>query len=199
MWEDRYASAEGYLFGEAPAQMLVENPWVIERAQDCLCVADGEGRNGVWLASQGLSVTSFDLSPTAVERARDLASRFGVQVDTHVTEWEGWDWSRSFDLVVAVFVQFMGADARERQFETLRQAVRPGGRLVLHGYTPKQLEFGTGGPPHAENMYTLELLQDAFQGWSIKRLAAYEREVQEGRGHYGQSALIDFVADKAVS
>ena len=199
MWEDRYASAEGYLFGEAPAQMLVENPWVIEGAHNCLCVADGEGRNSVWLASQGLSVTSFDLSPTAVERARDLAARSGVRVDTHVTEWEGWDWSRSFDLVVAVFVQFMGPDARERQFETLRRAVRPGGRLVLHGYTPKQLEFGTGGPPHAENMYTLELLQDAFQDWRIQRLAAYEREVQEGRGHYGQSALIDFVAEKAAS
>ncbi len=169
---------------------------MINGASTCLCVADGEGRNSVFLASQGLSVTSFDLSPTAVERARALATKAGVQVDAHVSDWEGWDWLQSFDLVGAVFVQFMGPEARVRQFETLRQAVRPGGRLVLHGYTPEQVDFGTGGPPSRENMYTKELLNDAFNDWRILRLAAYEREVQEGRGHSGQSALIDMVAQK---
>ena len=199
MWEDRYANAGGYLFGEAPAKMLVENPWVIDGANTCLCVADGEGRNSVWLAEQGLSVTSFDLSSTAVERARSLASKAGVSVEAHVNDWEGWDWSQTFDLVVAIFVQFMGPEDRVRQFETLRQAVRPGGRLVLHGYTPEQVTFGTGGPPNAENMYTAELLNDTFGDWRLLRLAAYEREVQEGRGHSGQSALIDLVADKTVT
>lgn len=199
MWEDRYANAGGYLFGEAPAQMLVENPWIIDGADTCLCVADGEGRNSVWLARQGLSVTSFDLSPTAVERAQALAAKAGVGTDAHVSEWEGWDWSQSFDLVVAIFVQFMGPEARVRQFETLRKAVRPGGRLVLHGYTPEQVEYGTGGPPNPENMYTTELLGDAFGDWRVLRLAAYEREVQEGRGHSGQSALIDLVVEKPIA
>jgi len=196
MWEARYANAGSYLFGEEPAQMLVENPWVTDGADTCLCVADGEGRNGVWLAEQGLSVASFDLSPTAVERAQVLAAKSGVGINAYVSDWEGWDWSQSFDLVVAVFVQFMGPEARVRQFETLREAVRPGGRLVLHGYTPEQVEFGTGGPPYPENMYTPELLNDAFGDWRILRLAAYEREVQEGRGHSGHSALIDLVAEK---
>ena len=196
MWEARYANAGGYLFGEEPAQMLVENPWVPDGADTCLCVADGEGRNGVWLAGQGLSVASFDLSQTAVERAQVLAAKSGVGINAYVSDWEGWDWSQSFDLVVAVFVQFMGPEARVRQFETLREAVRPGGRLVLHGYTPEQVEFGTGGPPYPENMYTPELLNDAFGDWRVLRLAAYEREVQEGRGHSGHSALIDLVAEK---
>lgn len=199
MWEARYADEDGYLFGEAPAQMLVENPWVIDGADTCLCVADGEGRNGTWLAGMGLSVTSFDLSPTAVNRARALAAKVGVQIEAHVSDWEGWDWSESFDLVVAVFVQFMGPEARIRQFETLREAVRPGGRLVLHGYTPEQIGYGTGGPPYPENMYTPELLGDAFGDWRVLRLAAYEREVQEGRGHSGQSALIDLVAERPVA
>lgn len=199
MWEDRYANAGSYLFGEAPAQMLVENPWMIDGAETCLCVADGEGRNSVWLARQGLTVTSFDLSPTAVERAGALAIKAGVRVNAHVSDWEGWDWSQSFDLVVAVFVQFMGPEARVRQFKTLRQAVRPAGRLVLHGYTPEQVDLGTGGPPSRENMYTTNLLRDAFDDWRILRLAAYEREVQEGRGHSGQSALIDLVAQRPVA
>jgi SAM-dependent methyltransferase len=196
MWEARYANAGGYLFGEEPAQMLVENPWVTDGADTCLCVADGEGRNGVWLAGQGLSVASFDLSPTAVERAQVLAAKAGVRINAYVSDWEGWDWSQSCDLVVAVFVQFMGPEARVRQLDTLREAVRPGGRLVLHGYTPAQVEFGTGGPPYPENMYTPELLNDAFGDWRVLRLAAYEREVQEGRGHSGHSALIDLVAEK---
>ena len=196
MWEARYANAGEYLFGEEPAKMLVENPWMTDGADTCLCVADGEGRNGVWLAGQGLSVASFDLSPTAVERAQVLAAKSGVGINAYVSDWEGWDWSQSFDLVVAVFVQFMGPEARVRQFETLREAVRPGGRLVLHGYTPEQVEFGTGGPPYPENMYTPELLNDAFGDWRVLRLAAYEREVQEGRGHSGHSALIDLVAEK---
>jgi len=196
MWEDRYANAGDYLFGEAPAKILIENPWIIDGAKTCLCVADGEGRNSVWLAEQGLSVTSFDVSPTAVERARTLAAQKAVNVGNHLSDWESWDWSQPYDLVVAIFVQFVGPEARVRQFESLRQAVRPGGRLILHGYTPEQIGFGTGGPPSPENMYTTELLDDAFNDWQLLRLAAYERDVQEGPGHSGQSALIDLVAEK---
>ena len=106
--------------------MLVESRWVIYGADTCLCVADGEGRNSVWLAKQGLSVARFDISPSAVERARKSADKAGVGIETNINDWDGWDWSRSFDLVVAVFVQFVGPTGRVRQFETLRQAVRPG-------------------------------------------------------------------------
>ena len=199
MWEERDGNTDVYLFGEDPAKVLVENPWTIDGARTCLCVSDGEGRNGVWLAGQGLSVTSFDVSPTAVERSRALANKVGVQDDAHVSDWDGWDWSQSFDLVVAIFVQFMGPEARVRQFEALREAVRPGGRLIRHGYTPEQIGFGTGGPPYAENMYTTELLHEAFGDWRILRLAAYEREAQEVRGHSGQSALIDLVAERPAA
>lgn len=194
MWEDRYANSDDYLFGKAPAAFLTENPWVTAGAQTALAVADGEGRNGVHLAGQGLSVTSFDLSPTAVARAQDLAQRAGVTLSPHVSDWDGWDWSHTFDLVVAVFIQFMGPEGRAAQFESLRAATKPGGRLVLHGYTPDQVKLGTGGPPNAENMYTPDLLTRHFGDWQIERLACYERDVQEGRGHSGRSALIDLVA-----
>ncbi len=193
MWEDRYASADDYVFGKAPAAFLTENPWITAGAKTALAVADGEGRNSVHLAKAGLDVTSFDLSPTAVGRAQDLAAGAGVTLDTHVSDWDGWDWTRRFDLVVGIFIQFMGPDARTRQFETLRAATKPGGRLVLHGYTPDQFELGTGGPPFVENMYTEALLRQHFGDWQIERLASYERDVQEGRGHSGRSALIDLV------
>ncbi len=196
MWEERYSASDDYLFGREPAQFLRENPGWLKPGQTGLAVADGEGRNSVYMAAHGLHMTAFDFSETAVERARALAAEQGVSVDFNLSDWQGWDWSRQFDLVAAIFVQFMGPDQRPAQFANLKQAVRPGGVLMLHGYRPEQVALGTGGPPFEANMYTLELLADSFADWDIQRLAAYERDVQEGRGHSGKSALIDLIARK---
>ena len=193
MWEKRYAESEGYLFGRAPAKFLEENPGWVKPGATALCVADGEGRNSVWLAGRGARVTGFDGSETAVGRARALAGQAGVEVAHHLADWQGWDWDREFDLVAAIFVQFMGPRERVGQFADLRRAVRPGGVLMLHGYRPEQVALGTGGPPFEANMYTEELLREAFGDWEIQRLASYERDVQEGRGHSGKSALIDLI------
>jgi len=196
MWEDRYKSSDAYLFGLEPAKFLTENAWIQQPGGTALCVADGEGRNSTHLARAGMAVTAFDMAPTAVARARDLALRAGVTLDSHQSDWQSWDWSRQFDTVVGIFIQFAGPEARAGQFADMARAVRPGGRIVLHGYTPEQVDLGTGGPPSRANMYTEEILRAGFDGWKIERLAAYEREVQEGRGHSGRSALIDFVARK---
>jgi len=194
MWEERYKASQDYLFGRQPAGFLLENPGWLRPGLRALCVADGEGRNSVHLAEKGLGVTAFDRAPSAVDRGRALAAERGVAVDFHVSDWQGWDWTRGFGLVVAIFIQFADPVARKGQFVDLRRAVAPGGVLMLHGYTPEQVDLGTGGPPHRENMYTCAMLRDAFGDWRIERLAAYEREVQEGRGHSGRSALIDLIA-----
>lgn len=194
MWENRYSKTTDYLFGTAPALFLTENPWLTAGVETALSVADGEGRNSVQLARAGLQVTAFDLSPTAVGRAKALAAKAGVALDTRESDWQGWDWDRQFDLVVGIFIQFMPPAERPAQFASLARAVKPGGRLALHGYTPEQVALGTGGPSDTAQMWTSEILLAAFPGWRIERLAAYERDVREGRGHSGRSALIDFVA-----
>jgi len=194
MWEDRYSATDGYLFGQAPAAFLTENPWLAIPGGRALSVADGEGRNAVHLARMGMRVSAFDLSPTAVSRAQALAAQAVVALDTRVCGWDYWDWSQGFDLVLGVFIQFATPDWRPRQFADLARAVAPGGRLVLHGYTPEQVAHGTGGPRDPAQMWTPDLLTATFPGWRIERLATYERDVQEGRGHSGRSALIDFVA-----
>lgn len=196
MWEDRYRSTGEYLFGTDPAQFLTENPWLLTQGATALSVADGEGRNAVHLARAGMQVASFDLAPTAVTRAQALAARAGVTLETRVCAWEDWDWSRRFDLVIGIFIQFASPDWRPRQLADLARATAPGGRIALHGYTPEQVALGTGGPRDPAQMWTPEILTAAFPGWQIERLATYEREVQEGRGHSGRSALIDFVARK---
>ena len=196
MWEDRYAGAQGYLFGTEPARFLTENPWLVLPGGTALSVADGEGRNAVHLARAGMQVSAFDLSPTAITRARALAQDAGVTLETRVCAWDAWDWTRPVDLVMGIFIQFAPPDFRLRQFADMARVLEPGGRLVLHGYTPEQVALGTGGPRDPAHMYTEDLLRTAFPGWAIERLARYERDVQEGRGHSGRSALIDFVARK---
>ena len=194
MWNDRYAG-DDYLFGTEPADFLRRaEPWLT--GGTALCIADGEGRNSVWLAGQGLTVTAFDPAENAVAKARKLAAARRVAVDFHLADLNAWDWSRQFDVVAGIFIQFVGPDDRARLFERIRGAVRPGGLLLLHGYAPRQVDYGTGGPPQRENMYTGDLLCDAFAGWEVLRLADFDAEVDEGRGHSGRSALVDFIARK---
>jgi hypothetical protein len=85
---------------------------------------------------------------------------------------------------------------RAKIFAGMKRALKPGGLLILEGYRPKQLEYGTGGPPVAENMYTRELLEAAFGDMEILHLAEYDAMIEEGTGHKGMSALIDLVARK---
>jgi len=197
MWENRYRSAGEYLFGITPAGFLIENPGWLRPGLRALSVADGEGRNSTYLAEMGLEVAAFDMAPTAVERGRALAVAKGVLVNFNVAGWDDWDWSDDrFDLIVAIFIQYAPPTIRDRQFADLRRALAPGGVLMLHGYTPDQVGLGTGGPGDPAHMYTVDMLRDAFGDWQIERLAAYEREVQEGSGHSGRSALIDLIVRK---
>ena len=196
-WNARF-SAEGYLFGTAPNAFLASQVTLLRPGMTALAVADGEGRNSVWLAQQGLVVTAFDLSPVGVEKARKLAREAGVTVDHQIADVNGWDWdARTYDVVVAVFIQFASPEERTRIFAGIRRALAPGGLLILQGYTPRQLAYGTGGPPHAENMYTAAMLREAFGDFEILHLAEHDEVIHEGKGHDGMSALVDLVARKA--
>jgi len=146
-----------------------------------------------------LEVTAFDYAPSAVAKARKLAADEGTDVDVQLSDLESWDWSEgAFDVVAGLFIQFVMPSARPELFANLDRTLKPGGQLVLHGYTPKQVEYGTGGPPRADMMYTADMLRDAFSGYEITRLAEYEAQISEGRGHAGRSALIDFIATKPL-
>jgi SAM-dependent methyltransferase len=195
MWDQRYAKPD-FVFGTEPAAFLTREAGRLAPNSRVLCVADGEGRNSVYLAGLGHRVTAFDLSPVGVEKARKLAARGGVEVGFDVAGVEDWDWSERYDAVVAVFIQFAPPDLRDRLFGWMARAVAPGGLLLLHGYAPRQVAYGTGGPPNAENMYTEQMLRAAYDGWEILRLADYDAEIDEGEGHSGRSGLVDLVARK---
>lgn len=196
-WNQRFTTADGYLFGKAPNAFLARQAARLRPGMRALCVADGEGRNSVWLARQGLEVTAFDFSPVGVAKARALAQEAGVRVDYRVSDIFAWDWtSARFDVVVAIFIQFLSPAQRARIFEGLHEALVPGGLLLLQGYRPEQIGHGTGGPPQDENMYTEPLLRELFQGWKILHLESHDDVIEEGQAHRGLSALIDLVAQR---
>jgi cyclopropane fatty-acyl-phospholipid synthase-like methyltransferase len=195
-WDERYAQP-GFLFGEAPNAFLKSQLPLLKPGMAALSIADGEGRNGVWLAEQGLQVHAVDASRVALDKSRQLAARRGVSLQWEHADLQTWRWPEAaYDLVVAIFIQFVGPEGRARQFAGIRQALRSGGLLILQGYTPRQLEYGSGGPPHAENMYTEAILRAAFGDWDFLHFSEHDDAIDEGAGHSGMSALIDLVARK---
>jgi SAM-dependent methyltransferase len=195
-WQNRY-SVEEFVFGEAPNEFLASKKHLLPAGGKVLAVADGEGRNGVWLAGRGLDVLSMDFSPAAQAKARTLAERQGVSLTFKLEDVHGWTYpENAFDVVVDIFTQFSDPEQRARKWNGMKRALKPGGLLLLEGYTPKQLDYGTGGPKALDQLYTREMLEAAFAGFTKLQIIQEERAMSEGRGHSGMSAVIDLVGWK---
>ncbi len=193
-WDARFAG-EDYLFGTEPNQFLASCGALIGDAGRVLCVADGEGRNSVWLAQQGLDVEAFDASPVGVAKARRLAAERGVSVRYHVADVDGWDWpEETYDVVVAIYVQFSPPAQRRRVFDRIARALRPGGLFLLEGYRVEQLAYGTGGPKIPDQLYTEPQLRAELGAFTLEEVRAYDADIAEGAAHSGRSAVIDVIA-----
>jgi SAM-dependent methyltransferase len=196
MWDERYSTAE-YLFGTEPAAFLQRHAHLLSPGSKVLVVADGEGRNSVYLAELGLKVTAMDVSEVGVGKARRLAAERGVMVDFQVADIMEWDWAAAaYDVVVAVFIQFLDPQQRPAVFEGIQRTLRPSGRLLLHGYRPEQVEYATGGPSDPAHLYDEQLLASSFPEMDIEIVHSHDTEIIEGSGHAGMSALIDLIATK---
>jgi len=195
-WNQRFSKNQ-YLFGTEPNAFLASQQHLLRAGQSALAVADGEGRNGVWLAKLGLDVLSIDFSGVALEKARKLAAQNGVTLRTEMADLCLWDWGQErFDVVVAIFIQFAAPHERTLLFSNMKKCLKPSGYLILQGYRPQQIEYKTGGPPQAENMYTTAVLQEHFGDMTILHLREHDNLIAEGTGHQGLSALIDLIACK---
>lgn len=193
-WNARFAREE-YIFGTAPNAFLASCGPLLAPGDRVLCVADGEGRNSVWLAEQGLAVDAFDASPVGVAKAERLAAERGVTVRYSVGDVDGWAWPEAaYDAVAAIFVQFAPPDMRRRMFARVWSALRPGGLLLLEGYREEQLAYATGGPRAPDQLYTETQVRAELAAFEIAELRAYDAELDEGPGHAGMSAVIDVVA-----
>jgi len=189
-WEARYR-APGYAFGREPNYFLAACRHLLPKSGRALAIADGEGRNGVWLAQQGLDVVSLDFSPAAQAKAATLAREHGVTMTIERGDVHDWNYPEAlFDVVCEIFTQFSTPAERARKWAGMKKALKPDGLLILIGYTPKQLQYGTGGPKEIEKLYTRALLEEAFGGFRDVKIAEEELEMHEGASHAGLSAVV---------
>lgn len=195
-WEARF-SEPGYLFGTQPNAFLKSKAHLFKPGQTALAVADGDGRNGVFLAERGLDVLASDLSPTGLKKSQALAKQRGVKLRFEQTDLETWSWPvAAFDAVVGIFFQFSAPAARAKIFAGIKQALKPGGLLLIEGYSSKQINYKSGGPSQPERLYTRALLEEAFAEFSSLAIEEYDSMMSEGGRHVGMAALIDLVGHK---
>ncbi len=162
-WEERYAGEE-YLFGTEPNDFLAEEAARLVPGQRALAVADGEGRNGVWLAGQGLEVLSVDFSANALAKARALAAERGLTIETEQADLFAWDWPVArFDLVAAFFIQ-PGAAQQRILFAAMLAALKPGGMLIFEAHAKAQAASEFGGPDDPDHLYSAASVRQAVEG-----------------------------------
>jgi SAM-dependent methyltransferase len=193
MWESRYGGTEDYLYGVEPNDFLRRSIEGLPPG-DVLCLADGEGRNGVYLAGLGHRVTSVDLTEAGPAKARLLAAERELDLNTIVADLADFDLGhRAWDVIVSIFAH-TPPPVRARVHGAVADALRPGGRLILEAYTPDQIGRGTGGPPIPELTMTLAGLGDELTGMTIIEGTETVRPVMEGPGHTGDGAVVQVIA-----
>lgn len=192
MWERRYLG-DGYRYGTEPNDFLRESTPLLPNGA-ALCLAEGEGRNAVYLALQGYEVSSVDLSPAAVRKTLRLAEENGVTVSAVAADLSDYDIGvESFDVIVSIFAH-MPAAVRSDLHRRVIHALRPGGMFLLEAYTPAQIGRGTGGPQSPELAMTLEDLRGELAPLEFIHARELERSVLEGTGHTGVGAVVQVIA-----
>ena len=191
-WNSRYAEP-GYAYGTEPNAFLVSQKKYLKPGGKALAVADGEGRNGVWLAQQGLDVLSVDASEVGLRKTQELAADRGVAIRTEKVDLTTWKWpEQKFDVVAAIFIHFP-PEVRARMHRRMYEALKPGGVLILEAFTPEQLTYKSGGPPVAEMLYTADMLRIDFAGGEILFIEETIAELTEGNYHRGAGAVVRLV------
>jgi len=198
-WNERFDKEE-FIFGKEPNEYLVEKAnQYLKTGDKVLCIADGEGRNGVWLAKQGMQVVGFDASDIALAKAKQFAKDHQVEVEYVFSDTDSFIWHANiYDAVIGIFIQFADPAMRKRIFQKTYETLKPGSLFILQGYTPKQLEYKTGGPSLIEHLYTEELIRDLAQDFNTLELHSYEKALSEGPRHTGMSAILGLVAQKPI-
>jgi SAM-dependent methyltransferase len=194
-WNQRYGGEE-FAYGIAPNDFLVAMAPRLRARGSVLCLADGEGRNGVWLARQGFAVTSVDIAAQGMEKARQLAAEQGVAIETRVADLASHDLGHEvWDGIVSIFMH-LPPTVRRDLFARCVAALRPGGIVLFEAYAKGQFGRGTGGPPDVELLVAPADVAQEFPGCRILHAFCGLREVNEGRHHNGVGEVVQLVVQK---
>jgi SAM-dependent methyltransferase len=192
-WDERFRG-EGFAFGTAPNGFLAAQSQYLRRGLRALVPGDGDGRNGVWLAEQGLIVDTVDISPLGVAKSKEMAIARGVPIDAQIGDLLSWAWPLgSYDIVAALYVHFFDAD-RPRVHRSMLEALKPGGILILEAFSLGQIElkkkYHSGGPNTADMLYSKDKLAADFARGTMLLLEEATVELNEGHRHKGLAAVV---------
>ena len=198
MWDQRYSS-DHYVYGTAPNDFLKAQFEQIPAGGQVLCLAEGEGRNAVFLAEQGYKVTAIDLSEVGLNKALKLACDKGVAIITHVSDLADYSLGEAqWDGIVSISAHMPPA-VRQRIHAQVAPALRPGGVMILEAYTEQQLEMqGVGGPPASQKDKFMSLETLRAELGELEEVVGVElqREMSEGELHHGPSAVVQYIGRK---
>ncbi len=197
MWDKRY-SEPGYAYGTEPNDFLKEQIAELPRGA-ALCLAEGQGRNAVYLAAQGFEVTAVDQSAVGLRVAESLAQERGVSIRTIAADLNDFDLGQSAWSAIVSISAHVPPDLRRKVHAGCVRGLAPGGVMLLEAYTPAQVGRGTGGPPVAELCMNLEALREELRGLEVVIGREVEREMREGKYHQGKSAVVQFLGRKPAS
>ena len=193
IWDERF-SCEHYVYGETPNAFLVRQASMLASGARVLVPGDGEGRNGVWLARIGMNVLSVDSSTVGLGKAKQLAERHGVTIETEVADLTTWAWPKSkFDAVVAIFLH-LPPQTRPDIHAAMLSALKPGGRIILQAFRSEQLSYASGGPKDVSWLYTAAMLAADFSGADILVNEEDLVTLDEGPLHRGPAATVGLIA-----
>lgn len=191
MWDEKYR-AEEYVYGTEPNGFLKENFALIPQG-NVLCLAEGEGRNAVFLAQQGYRVTAVDASFVGLEKAKKLADENNVSIELIHADLETYDLGeKKWDGIVSIFCHIPDL-IRKKVHQNVVKGLKNTGVLLLEAYTPDQLKHKTGGPPTEEMMMSKKILEKELAGLKFRHLLELEREIMEGSHHFGIGAVVQAI------
>jgi 2-polyprenyl-3-methyl-5-hydroxy-6-metoxy-1,4-benzoquinol methylase len=194
MWDQRYDS-KAYAYGTQPNDFLVSMFSDLPTGK-ILCLAEGEGRNAVWLAEQGNEVTAVDASEIGLQKARDLAEKRGVKITTVHADLADYDiGNQQWDAIILIFCH-LPPKLRKSVHRRCVEALRVKGMILLEAYTPLQLKYKTGGPPTADMMMNVQSLSVELISLEFLHLQECVREIHEGEFHNGTGAVVQVLAKK---
>jgi 2-polyprenyl-3-methyl-5-hydroxy-6-metoxy-1,4-benzoquinol methylase len=197
-WDARFG-VRPYVYGTEPNAFLVRQRYILESGMNVLSIADGEGRNGVWMAQQGMRVSTVDASAEGVKKALRLALDRGVALNATCADLTTWVWpQQAFDAVVLVFLHLL-PEQRQQIHQCIINALKPGGLLLMEVFRPQQLDHHSGGPRDAALLYTAAMLQDDFAALDILDLQEATPELDEGPFHQGPAATLQLVARRPLA
>lgn len=194
MWDQRYSS-DSYAYGIEPNDFLKEKFYQLPIGK-VLCLAEGEGRNAVWLAKQGCQVTAVDTSEVGLKKARELAELQGVNITTVHADLADFEIEPEYwDVIVSIFCH-LPPELRHKVHHRCVQGLRSDGLMLLEAYTPAQFKYKTGGPPSSAMMMDKNSISAELKGLQFLHLQECEREIHEGEFHNGTGAVVQALAKK---